>query len=322
MPDPKTVVTVVKSLYSRYGVPVPLSMGEATAWSEGLDLPREGDYLLVTGYMYQLVPYIDSLVEVLEKRIGSLAARIAVIAARVVDVSKFIRPRRELQEYVRRVLQSIVKILLQTGYSIGYDPSIDMYSGALLYDLGLDELFKSHLEAWAKRIAERNVKRVVVVDPHTAYVLKIVAKKYGLDLGLEIKHYVELLAEKASVLKSRAKNSTKEKLAVHDPCLLARGLGVYKEVRQLLEAVGYRVVEPRRTGRLTFCCGGPIEALSPRLAKAVAEERIRELVETGGNIVTVCPICFINLKRALSSLNISVRIDDFAVYLADALKIS
>lgn len=56
---------------------------------------------------------------------------------------------------------------------------------------------------------------------------------------------------------------------------------------------------PPRSGRNVFCCGGPDELLFPEMAEKVSEERYRELSEAGnGRIITACPICFSNLKKA------------------------
>jgi Fe-S oxidoreductase len=78
----------------------------------------------------------------------------------------------------------------------------------------------------------------------------------------------------------------------HDPCRLARGLGVEAEPRRILEkALGRPPAEFERKGAGVACSGGGglLPFAFPRAAKTIARKRIEEHERLGGGtIVTAC----------------------------------
>lgn len=319
MVDVKQVLTFMAENTLRTGLPVPAPRDVAYKWAEPLRLPRRGRAYLYTGALYQLVPYINSLVRYLEglesKRGSGLMLRVARAVSRVVDLSKIaVKPDPRDVEYVNSVLASIARLLKWSGVDYGYLYEDDLYSGAILYDMGLEEAFQAHAERVYKRLKARGAEKVITVDPHTTYVARDVYPKYIDGYSLEVVNYLEILADKASESGSPQIRGTAGDAVIHDPCLYARGLGIIEQPRRLLHLAGIRLQEPRRSGRLTFCCGGPVEALSPALARRIAETRLKELREASKTIVTMCPICYANLSRAARDESIT----DISLILAKA----
>ncbi|GAI09777.1 unnamed protein product, partial [marine sediment metagenome] len=117
------------------------------------------------------------------------------------------------------------------------------------------------------------------------------------------------------------------KVTYHDPCQLARYLEVIEEPRQILRAIkGIKLVEPEWTkGEWTTCCGGGggFEAVFPELSQMLAVNRVRELLETGTQIiVTQCPGCIMQLKDGLKQLKTDgVKVLDLAQIVAMAMEI-
>jgi len=78
----------------------------------------------------------------------------------------------------------------------------------------------------------------------------------------------------------------------HDPCRLARGLGLEAEPRSILEqALGAPPAEFERRGRGGHCsgAGGLLPLTMPRTARGIVSERLREHRELGGGtIATAC----------------------------------
>ena len=101
-------------------------------------------------------------------------------------------------------------------------------------------------------------------------------------------------------------------VVIHDPCVFARYEGIVDEPRELLAATGMTVKEPEKTGRMTWCCGGPVEALYPQKARANAEKRVGQLTDVSSEVVTMCPMCFINLSGAAPE---GVTFNDISHYL-------
>jgi len=95
-------------------------------------------------------------------------------------------------------------------------------------------------------------------------------------------------------------------VTIHDSCVYARYENIVMEPRQLLTKAGATLREPENAGKLTHCCGGPIESFFPDKAKAIAAKRVKQLAATGGNVIAMCPICLVNLKHAAQDIDADV----------------
>jgi Fe-S oxidoreductase len=299
------------------GLPIPAPREVVGEWAQELQLPRQGDIYIFTGALYQLAPYIATLVSQLERGLP-LGARLAKLAVKAAPLARLaLRPDESERKDSQEALRAITEMLRRAGYSIAYRPDVDAYSGALLYDLGLDEELESHVKSLARKFREAGVRRIVVVDPHTALVMKKIVPELVEGFDVEVYTYLELLDKALEEGRFKLKGAREAgEVVVHDSCIYARELDVIEQPRRLLAAAGYQVVEPMRSRRLTFCCGGPVEALSPKLSKAIADERVRELAKKGRRVAVMCPICRLSLRRASKG---RVEVTDIARLLLQAL---
>jgi Fe-S oxidoreductase len=302
------------NLEKRKGV-VPLSPKKAALWAEGLDIPFGGETVIYTGQMYQLIPSINSMANWMAKFEDSWLTRFFMIGRnvnRVVNLSWFMAlgSRREQKAY-NGLLRNIAYLLRTAGVEFGYLYQQELYSGALLFDEGVDDIFIEQAHRVYRTFEENGVKRVITVDPHTTNMLKSVYPRIIGGSNLEVKSYLEVLAE-------RDFNSIKPldlDIVIHDPCVYARYEGVIDEPRHLLRNDGVRIHEPELSGKLTHCCGGPLESLFPGKAHAIGAKRVEQLASCGNRVVTMCPICLANLKRAAG---MTLEIRDISEYLFDA----
>jgi Fe-S oxidoreductase len=140
---------------------------------------------------------------------------------------------------------------------------------------------------------------------------------------LEVKHFLQVVLE--GIQSRELRFPRQVKVAYHDPCQLARYLGLIEEPRQILRAIrGIELVETDWThGEWATCCGGGdgFEVVFPELSQILAANRARELVETGAQIiVTHCPGCIMQLEEGLKKLEIEdVEVLDLAQVVAMAM---
>ena len=161
-----------------------------------------------------------------------------------------------------------------------------------------------------KNIAALEVENpdyIVTVCPGCAAMLqKEYPRLLGNDLGWKqragkvagkIRDFSQLVTELSpSAGKKAARNV---KLTYHDPCHLRRGLGIYREPRQLLEREGYEIVEMEDSD---VCCGfgGKTVLEYPELSDSVLQRKLDKIIATGvDTVVTNCTACVLQLRGGL-----------------------
>ncbi len=176
----------------------------------------------------------------------------------------------------------------------------------------------------ARQLASRNVgtlreagiHRLVTTCPSCYHVWR---ERYprllGDEIGIEVVHSTQWLARLMAAGTLRPRELTM-RVTYHDPCDLGRQSGIYEAPRQVLKAIpGVTLVEMRRNHEHAFCCGGGgnLETFSPEVSAAIAQERVREALETGAEaLVTACPQCQRTLKGAVRAAGARLRVMDVA----------
>ena len=294
---------------------LPLPTKVATKWTEGLGLPRGGETVLYTGMMYQLIPYIEGLVKAEIKFGDSWLGKYTGLGRRVnrvVNISAFMaRPSAAERAVYDQVPINVVHLLRKACVEFGALFEDDLYSGALAYDLGLDEVVVEHAKRVYAVLKKRGVKTVITIDPHTTAMLRSVYPKVLDGYDIEVRSYLEVLGEKEMTPSSVLSGA----VALHDSCVFARYEGIVDEPRELLAAAGVTIRDPENSGRQTWCCGGPVESLYPAKAAANAERRVAQLRAAAPDAVTMCPMCFVNLSNAAGD---TMRFKDISQYLREA----
>ena len=259
----------------------------------GIPRPSPGDGLplLITGHMYQIMPYVVGLSGIRD-RLGEgplrALARVASRAPRILRLARPFADGRSVALY-RGYLRNIASLLRAAGVEFAYDP-LEPYPGTLLYELGHDAEFARYARAFADYLRGLGASRVITVDPHTRDLLAEVYPRYVEGFGVEVLHYADLLGG----LELRDLGIS---VAYHEPCHFAVRDEPLAAVGSLLGRAA-EVRYARRSGRRNLCCGGPAELLRGGVAAAVSWRRFAELKELGADlIVTACPICHVNLNK-------------------------
>jgi Fe-S oxidoreductase len=258
--------------------------------------------------MYQFVPYIEKATHYLERfedtRLAGLVRYGKYQPKRLSGIGLAgITPRKE-KWASNVILRDVANLLTRSGVSFYYKPRLDEYSGILLYDLGDQAGFEAHAGFVAGKLKKAGVHKIITVDPHTTYALKVLYPKYTGE-HFEVKAYFELLD-------LRSRNGARQ-VTLHDPCFYGRYLELSDAPRKALEQLNVQCVEARNSRTFTSCCGGPAESISPGLAKAVMAERVKELSQTGAPIVAMCPICLGNLRKS------GAQVQDLSAVMASCL---
>ena len=305
--------------------------GKGARWAQDLNLPRRAETIFFAGCGYQYSSELETLMSLIRRLDKSVIG--AELPMRFANFQK--RLGADLAGIYRKVwarggdadvqpLRDAVKVLSGLGIEFGYLADDEPCCGAPLYYAGLQKKFAENARQAYQKLKSLGVKRIISIVPSCTYALRNLFPLYVDGYDLEVKHFSEVVSDSIS---SRKPSFPREvKVTYHDPCQLARYLGLIEQPRQILRAIkGIELVEPDWTrGEWATCCGGGggFEAVFPELSQVLAVNRVKELVETGAEIiVTHCPGCVMQLKDGLRELKTDgVAVLDLAQVLAMALE--
>lgn len=295
------VLEIIRGNIVKHGNPLAMKGAEVAAWAKGLKLPAKGEILFYTGGEYQLLPFIDSLVKTMTHMDQGSKGFSLMMGARNILNKAGINAEKIYASVLAKdrdrfnsVSYKAAIILQKLGYDICYPGEEELYSGALLYELGFWEDLKSYAVKVANVIQQSGAKTIVCLSPHAAEVLKFIYPKIVKDFSYEIRTFVELVWEKRDKLPALNSDTP---VVIHDSCRLARELEIDEEIRDILQSVGVPVREALRNRKWTTCCGGPNKLLFPEVSHMIGSRRVEELEETGaGIILTSCPYCLAALQ--------------------------
>ncbi|MEM0130377.1 MAG: (Fe-S)-binding protein [Thermoplasmatales archaeon] len=268
---------LVESLNKNF-VPFPVDKSLCSAWTQSL--PYGGETIIYTSCMYQL----SNLFKSYEKFIPTLSELGG--SSRFASLGKyFIKPKREELERSYKILNNISSLLVKSGISHGYLYDDEPYSGGLLLELGMIDEFRDYGKKVLAIFKEKEVKRVVTVDPHT----------YNALLRLKKMHNSDLIITNYLALVSRGEGSGE--FVFHDPCLYTRYNDLGGTIREVLGNSGIKLIEDRMVTSREYgtCCGGPLGPVDLSLSDSIAEYRSKKLLSVSENVLVACPLCYQNL---------------------------
>ncbi len=165
--------------------------------------------------------------------------------------------------------------------------------GAPLHNLGFFDEFHTFAQHVAEKIGESGCRTVVCSCPTCAHTFKNLYPETGHPLQVEVMHateYISRMLDEGIITPGKFEREC----VYHDPCTLARKLGITEEPRAVLKGIpGLQLREPHFSRNHTRCCGrgGQLWRTNPRVAESIAEKRREELEEHAACIVTACPAC-------------------------------
>jgi Fe-S oxidoreductase/FAD/FMN-containing dehydrogenase len=126
--------------------------------------------------------------------------------------------------------------------------------------------------------------------------------KHDIDVGVRVKHAVEIVDELIRDDKLEFFKPFKKKVAYHDPCELGRHLGIYEPPRRILKSIpGLQYIELPHNRVDAKCCGGGggLKAVDLDISQDIAFRRVKSAIEAGAQVlVSACPSCKANLRLA------------------------
>ena len=208
---------------------------------EGLGLPRGGETVLYTGDDVPAHPLHRGSRQgrAAPRRLAARQAGPAWLAGSTASSTSsafMARPVREGARSLRPGARSTWSHLLRAaGVEFGVLYEDDLYSGALAYDLGLDEVFADHARRVAAMLRRHGVRRADHDRPaHHERCCEASTRRYLPASTSRCSAISRCWRARASARTDTAPAASRAGVALHDSCVFARYEGMVDEPRELL----------------------------------------------------------------------------------------
>ena len=284
---PKTVKDVLESVY-KYHNPMGTHQSRRMEWAKGLDVKT-----------YPEVAKADVL--------------FFVCCSTVYDMRN------------QEIARSMVSLFNKLGVTFTNLAAEEWCCGDHMLRLGEKGLFEELAQHNVEMFKKLDVKKIVTLSPH-CYNTFTRDKPYA-DAGLNVQHFTQFVAEAIETGKLKLpKTLSKKRVAYHDPCFLSKRNEVLEPPRKVLRSLkGLDIIEMRRTGQSSFCCGGGAGRVWTEEAPAEnrpSVDRVKEALSLNADVIaTACPFCVTTLEDAVKVLDVEnkVAVKDILELLKEAI---
>jgi Fe-S oxidoreductase len=201
----------------------------------------------------------------------------------------------------KKVADATIGVLEAAGVDFTTLPE-EWCCGAPLYSLGFREAFDEFAIHNLRSFKEMGCKTIVCSCPDCVYTFRKLYPKNR----YEVRHISQLLAE---LVEKVGPLELDGELVFHDPCILSRKLDIYKEPREVLNAISkLNLKEADFNEKDTRCCGrgGMLGITNPSASLEIAKSRAAELGKISNFVISACPACEAALKeQGLKVMDIS-----------------
>lgn len=212
-----------------------------------------------------------------------------------------------LVERNQRVTRAMAQLLEKAGVRYAVLGREERCTGDPARRMGNEFLFQNLARENIATLQRYQVKTVVTACPHC---FNTIRNEYP-ELGgnFEVLHHSQFLERLVSEGKLSPKAQSEAKVTFHDPCYLGRQNKIFDAPRQLVQlSIRPASIEMEKSRENSFCCGGGggMSFVDEPANQRVNQERARQVLETGADVVAVaCPFCMTMLEDGVNAVRSS-----------------
>ncbi len=244
--------------------------------------------------------------------------------ARDAEVIMWVGCGGALIERNQKVTRAIAQLLQKANVNFAILGREEKCTGDPARRIGNEFLFEMLAKENTEKLNGYGVKKIITSCPHCFNTFRNEYPQYGGNY--EVFHHSEYLAKLVEQGKLQPVDKLDQKITYHDPCYLGRHNDVYDAPRELVQISSKRgISEVAQSRNNSFCCGGGggMSFVDEPKDKRVNQERARQLLDTGADIVAVgCPFCTTMLEDGINARkgDRNVKVMDVAELLLQTLR--
>ncbi len=221
-----------------------------------------------------------------------------------------------LVERNQKVVRATAQLLQKAGVKFAVLGREEKCNGDPARRIGNEFLFEQLAQENIATLDKHKVKTIVTSCPHCFNTFRNEYPQFGGHY--EVFHHSQYLAQLVDDGKLAGQLPDDRKVTFHDPCYLGRHNAEYDAPRQLVQISSKdSPVEMKQSRENGFCCGGGggMSFVDEPAGQRVNQERARQVLETGADVVAVgCPFCMTMLEDGINATkgNRDVRVMDVA----------
>ncbi len=208
-----------------------------------------------------------------------------------------------LIERNQKVVRATAQLLQTAGVKFAILGREEKCTGDPARRIGNEFLFEMLAKENTEKLNHYGVKKVITSCPHCFNTFRNEYPHFGGNF--EVYHHSEYLAKLVEEGKITPIDKNDKQITFHDPCYLGRHNGVFDAPRKLVQISSRHVpLEMEQSRENGFCCGGGggMSFVEEPKDKRVNQERARQILETGADIVAVgCPFCTTMLEDGINA---------------------
>ncbi|MCL5037144.1 MAG: FAD-binding oxidoreductase [Chloroflexi bacterium] len=221
-----------------------------------------------------------------------------------------------------------VRLLDEAGVDFTYLGEKENCCGTPMLVAGKWDVFKEIMIRNIQAVKDAGADTVITSCPACDMMWRHIypewAGKTGIDYGIGVKHYSEVLSDriKSGEFKFPDKGGGTVNVTWHDSCHIGRVSGVYEPPRDLIKAIpGVNLVEMDHNRDGGLCCGSVLTLIKePPVAADIGKTRLDEAVEAGASkCIALCPCCQFQLRVSADKKGVPVEVVDLARFASSAL---
>lgn len=225
-----------------------------------------------------------------------------IAEARDAEVLLWVGCGGALIERNQKAVRATAQLLEKAGVKFAILGREEKCTGDPARRIGNEFLFEMLAKENVETLRRYDVKKIVTSCPHCFNTFRNEYPQFG--GSYEVYHHSEFLAQLVDEGRIKPVEQSEQKITFHDPCYLGRHNGVFDAPRQLVRISSRSTVEMKQSRGNGFCCGGGggMSFVEEPRDKRVNQERARQALETGADVVAVgCPFCMTMLEDGVNA---------------------